>query len=156
MSEKRKSEIECICSSIIGEGHHQVVLNNHTIIFEYELPFTAHRYIQIDLSKNTLLIYTYDPRFSFDISCKEILYNIAACINEEMTFSNVEIDMQSLNFRYKSSQIFPDDALLGPLLEAFTKIHNDQFEAVREQLSTLRYGSERTNFVEIFKEKLRL
>ena len=134
---KQKSDLFSDIINFLENKEKQVEEVNEIRIIEYELDYNAKRYIQVNLKKNEALIYTYDPKFKFENVNEEKLLDYTFKVNEGLTYTFIEVDLDALGFRYKSSASYPENLSLFPVVQFLLELHDNQFPKAREFLKDI-------------------
>ena len=104
-------------------------------VIDYSLPYSAMRQIRIDNQRNYVLVYTYDNAMVVNIEEKDKVMLYAAHVNEGLSLTGLELNLERCQYKYKSSQAFPQHADPTEVVRYFIRLHDGHFPTLRSNIN---------------------
>jgi hypothetical protein len=94
-------------------------------LIEVSLTDTVRRQIKLDVGRSYLAVYTYDQQLRSERRENiDKLLQFVASINEGLSLTGLDYNLETTEFRYKSSQCFPKGVDFEPVLRFFYDLHD--------------------------------
>lgn len=143
--EENKEDPKQMLNRVIDTYLNEKYLNNpptknwkpqeNPILMDFEITGGSIREIKLDIAKNYLIIYTSNQTLKLENhdNRSRVLFFVAH-INEGLSLTSLDFNVESGEFRYKSGQSFPRNSDFSRVLRYFNDLHDAHFEKLQESI----------------------
>lgn len=107
-------------------------------VIEWGMENGVYRTIKVDSRKSCVIVYTYVKGTSINEENQEKNMFFTAHVNEGLSVTGLELDLDHSQYRYKSSQAFPGRVDPTEVLNYFLALHDKHFPILREYIIKLQ------------------
>ncbi|OMJ74055.1 hypothetical protein SteCoe_27108 [Stentor coeruleus] len=108
---------------------------DNPIHIDFDIKGGSKRDIKLDMAKNYLIIYTTNHILKLENhDDKDRVLFFVAHINEGLSLTGLDFNVDSGEFRYKSGQSFPRNSDFSRVLRYFNELHDAHFDKLQESI----------------------